>query len=58
MDPITLALEGIRDECAAAAASGTLADDIAELARAEPALFGIALGSLDGEVYSAGDTET
>ena len=38
VDPITLALEGIRDECAAAASAGTLADYIPELARADPGI--------------------
>src|SRR4051812_42906281 len=57
MDPITLALDGIRADCAPAAAAGTLADYIPELARADPSLFGVALASLDGEVYRAGDTD-
>jgi glutaminase len=57
VDPITLALDGIRAQGAAAASSGALADYIPELARADPTLFAIALGSLDGEVYCAGDTD-
>ena len=37
MDPITRALETIREECAGL--GGTLADYIPELARADPSLF-------------------
>ncbi len=58
VDPITHALQGIRDACAPAAASGALADYIPELALADPTRFGLALASLDGDVYRAGDAET
>ena len=52
VDPISLALEGIRDACAPAASAGALADYIPELARADPSQFGLALASLDGDVYA------
>jgi len=57
VDPITRALEDIRAACAPAAATGVLADYIPQLKRADPAKFGLALASLDGDVYAAGDAD-
>ena len=38
--------------------AGTVAGYIPELARADPASFGIAIATVDGVVYEAGDTRT
>ena len=35
-----------------------MASDISELAKAEPALFGIAIATVDGQVYEVGSTRT
>ena len=40
----------------AAETSGAVADYIPELSKADPAHFGIALATLDGQVYEAGDS--
>ncbi len=41
----------------AAETSGTVADYIPELGKADPAHFGISLATLDGHVYEVGDTQ-
>lgn len=41
----------------AAVATGTVADYIPALAAADPALFGVSVAEVDGEVHSAGDAD-
>ncbi len=55
-DPIVQALERIRAELAGEAA-GAVADYIPQLSVADPSWFGLALASLEGHVYRAGDAE-
>src|SRR6202000_2982546 len=55
LDPISPALATLRRECMVA--GGAVADYIPQLALADPGHFAIALGSLDGDVYSAGDDD-
>ena len=38
--------------------SGAVADYIPELSKADPALFGISLATMDGEVYATGDSDS
>jgi glutaminase len=54
VDPITRTLAEIQQRFAADE-RGVLADYIPQLATADPRLFGIALASLDGRIYQAGD---
>jgi glutaminase len=54
MDPITRTLRAIRTELADER-GGELADYIPQLAAADPARFGLALVSMEGTVYRAGD---
>ncbi len=56
IDPITRQLEGVLVELAGED-DGALADYIPELARVDPALFGIALVSARGHIYRAGDAD-
>ena len=56
-DPITRALEGSARVRRPTPQRGALADYIPELARADPALFGIVLESHDGDAYAAGDAD-
>jgi glutaminase len=56
MDPITGTLERIHAELAGER-GGQLADYIPELAAADPDRFGLALVSMGGTVYRAGDAE-
>ena len=56
MDPITRTLLSIHAEFAAES-GGELADYIPQLAAADPTRFGLALVSMGGTVYQAGDTE-
>jgi len=53
-DPIVRALEEIRTELADLQ-GGAVADYIPQLSKADPRWFGLALASLDGHVYRAGD---
>ena len=55
-DPITRALETVHREFAADR-SGEVAEYIPQLAEVDPELFGIALASMDGQVFAAGDAE-
>lgn len=57
MDPITRTLDTIHAELAGER-GGRLADYIPELASADPDRFGLALVSMGGTVYRAGDTGT
>lgn len=54
--PVTAGLQGIL-ELIAPQTGGTLAEYIPELAQADPDQFGIALVSMDGNRYGAGDAE-
>lgn len=54
MDPITRVLQAMYDELVVAD-SGSVADYIPQLARADPTRFGLAVVSLAGRVYRAGD---
>ncbi|MFP2924357.1 glutaminase A [Pyxidicoccus sp. 3LG] len=54
-DPITAALHELRASLASDA-SGALATYIPQLAHVDPRLFGLALATLDGRLYQAGDT--
>lgn len=54
VDPITRTLEDLQRRLAADD-RGALADYIPELTKVDPGLFGIALASLDGRIYQAGD---
>src|SRR5690349_7357407 len=49
----------LREVMAACASdtSGAVADYIPELARVDPELFGLAVSTVDGEVYDAGDVD-
>jgi glutaminase len=53
-DPITRALEDVLQRLAENT-GGLVADYIPQLSHVDPDLFGIALASLEGRVYSAGD---
>jgi glutaminase len=55
--PIPDHLEQIADACAPDD-NARVADYIPELARADPDLFGLAVSTVDGTVYVAGDAET
>ena len=55
-DPIVQALERIRGELVSNSA-GTVADYIPQLSVADPGWFGLALASLEGHVYRAGDAD-
>jgi glutaminase len=55
-DPIVRALEEIRSELATRD-DGAVADYIPQLSVADPAWFGLALSSLDGHLYRAGDAD-
>ena len=55
-DPVTAGLRNVLDEVAPAM-GGELATYIPELAEADPDRFGIALVSMDGHVYRAGDSD-
>ncbi|MGX7681504.1 glutaminase A [Jatrophihabitans sp. DSM 45814] len=54
MDPITAALQAIHGELAGCD-EGSLADYIPQLSLADPSRFGLAVVSLGGQVYAAGD---
>ncbi|MGC0419973.1 glutaminase [Embleya sp. AB8] len=56
MDPVTRSLVEIRDRLAAVA-DGEVADYIPQLASADPRTFGMALVSMSGNCYRAGDTD-
>lgn len=58
MNPITRALEELREECIQDAPQGRVADYIPELAHADPHAFGIVLESHEGDVYAAGESDT
>ncbi len=53
--PVETTLEEIHEQFRANAA-GRLADYIPELAKADPSHFGIALVTVDGQIYEVGDT--
>ncbi|MCY1023482.1 glutaminase A [Pyxidicoccus sp. MSG2] len=55
-DPITAALKEIRDSLASDS-SGALATYIPQLAKVDPGLFGLALATMDGRLYKAGDAD-
>ena len=55
-DPVTAGLQNVLD-AVAPQTGGTLATYIPELAEADPDRFGIALVSMDGHVYRAGDSD-
>ncbi len=55
-DPVTAGLQAVLDEVAPRA-DGELATYIPELADADPGRFGIALVSMEGHVYRAGDSD-
>jgi glutaminase len=55
-DPIVQALERIRDELQRES-GGSVADYIPQLSVADPSCFGLALASLEGHVYRAGDAD-
>jgi len=54
--PIPDYLTEVLDRCTAGEA-GALADYIPQLARVDPDSFGVAICTIDGQVYSAGDTD-
>ena len=54
--PVLGTLERIHRQVAAEPDDGEVATYIPELAGADPSLFGIALGTADGDVHEAGDT--
>ncbi|GGN99051.1 hypothetical protein GCM10010112_92490 [Actinoplanes lobatus] len=56
LDVITEALTRVREECAAAG-TGRVADYIPQLGHADPSWFALALASMDGHGYQAGDAE-
>jgi glutaminase len=56
VDPITVALQAIHDEVAGVD-SGSVAEYIPQLARADPTRFGLAVVSLAGRVYRVGDAD-
>jgi glutaminase len=55
-DPITAALRELHDSLASDA-GGALATYIPQLARVDPGLFGLALATMHGRVYQAGDAD-
>src|SRR5690349_21113111 len=54
--PVGAALRELHDSLRAEK-GGALPTYIPELARVDPALFGLALATLDGRVYTAGDAD-
>jgi len=56
-EPVTTALDLLHGELAGVG-EGAVADYIPELARADPDRFGLALVSMDGHRYAAGDAQT
>lgn len=55
--PVPDYLDDVLRECSAGGAEGEVASYIPELAEADPALFALALCTIDGTVYAAGDAE-
>lgn len=57
MDPVTTALTGLLRRHSEAPAEGAVADYIPELAAADPEAFAMAMVSVRGHVYEAGDVD-
>ncbi|WP_194899161.1 glutaminase A [Catenulispora pinisilvae] len=57
MDPVTASLEAVLQRHAAVPPQGVVADYIPELACADPDDFAVAMASVHGSVYRAGDHE-